>query len=474
MVSSPVNIPHDFFTEQGSFRDETGFIFYKDSQVFRAIRRDKASDYSLLMKSGLYKELVSTQCLISHEPSTNSRFAQGALSDYIVISPKKVPFISYPYEWSFQQLKVAALLTLRIQKIALRSGMTLKDSSAYNVQFLGTRPVFIDTLSFEKYEVGKPWIAYRQFCQHFLAPLAIMHYKKHNLSRFLQLHIDGIPLDIASSVLPRRSYFQSALAAHIHVHAKIQGRHATNQWKKNNTEPVLSKSKLLLMIDHLESGIKNLESGKKLSLWSNYEKEHNYSNNAIAMKAELIDQWAKKIKPEFTWDCGCNTGKFSEIAAKYSCYTIGLDSDANCIDFFFGQAKKKDVHNILPLVFDFNNPTPSIGWANSERKTISERGTADLILALAVIHHFRIANNVPWNYIAQLFKKWINPQGWLIVEFIEKEDSQVQRLLSSRKDIFADYDLSSFLASFSAYFDVVEKTQLPESRRWLCLMKSKA
>ncbi len=183
-----------------SFRDPSGFLFSRNGALYRQINRVYADDYDHLISSGLYDQLVKSGLLIPHrEVSEKPVYPELAVK---VIQPELVPFISYPYEWSFSQLKDAALATLAIQKRSIKAGMSLKDASAYNIQFINGKPTLIDTLSFEIYKEGKPWDAYRQFCQHFLAPLALMARVDVRLGQLLRVFIDGIPLDLASRLLP--------------------------------------------------------------------------------------------------------------------------------------------------------------------------------------------------------------------------------------------------------------------------------
>ena len=122
-----------------------------------------------------------------------------------VLRPRELPLISYPYEWCFSQLREAALLTLELQRRALAAGMRLKDASAYNIQFDAGRPILIDTLSFEVGDPTQPWPAYRQFCEHFLAPLALMAYRDPRCGLMLRDFIDGIPVDLAARLMPGRT-----------------------------------------------------------------------------------------------------------------------------------------------------------------------------------------------------------------------------------------------------------------------------
>ena len=211
-----------------SFRDPSGFIFTHNNILYRQVNQCYAADFDQLTDSGLYDALVKSEYLIPHEVLTDDDASalSSATGVYRIIKPQPILTISYPYEWCFSQLKDAALLTLKIQLIAMRFGMTLKDASAYNIQFYHGKPVFIDTLSFEKYEEGKPWVSYKQFCQHFLAPLALMSRTDVRLSQLMRNYIDGIPLDLASRLLSKRSYLNFSLLSHIHLHAKTQQKFA--------------------------------------------------------------------------------------------------------------------------------------------------------------------------------------------------------------------------------------------------------
>lgn len=457
--------------DPASFRDPSGFIFSRDGIVYRAVAPRYFEDLSLLQASKLYDTLVSKKMLIAHSAVNETGILPEGYSAYKVIQPEKIPFISYPYEWSFSQLKSAALLTLSIQLQALKHGMTLKDATAFNVQFTGTAPVFIDTLSFEKYVEGKPWIAYRQFCEHFLAPLALMSYRTPVLSKITQTFLDGIPLDLASSLLPKRSYLNSAVLSHLHVHAKFQSTNTGPAGSASATNKAsISKDKLITLIKHLEEGIQSLQLKVSKSTWINYQEIDNYTGTSKSHKQEIISNWVQKIQPGLVWDLGCNTGEFSAIASKHAKQVVAMDGDILCIDSLYNHMKGKEQKNILPLFVDLANPTPALGWAARERKTLTERGKPDLILALALIHHLRISNNTPFEMIAKLFSEW---SEWAIVEFIPKDDSQIKKMLASRADIFDDMNRGDFERIFGKYFDISDTSSLPESGRLLYLLKRK-
>ncbi len=295
---------------KSSFRDPCGFLFYEDGKLLRQVNRCYQQDYDFLLGSGLYNKLCDNGLLIRHKEIEEHRGLND--SKYKIIEPELINFISYPYEWSFTQMKDAALLTLEIQKTALESGMTLKDASAFNIQFYKGRPVFIDTLSFEKYREGKPWVAYRQFCQHFLAPLALMSHTDIRLNQLMKIYLDGIPLDLACKLLPFRTLFDLSLLIHLHLHAKAQKKYEDKGSAARNIE--IKKSNLVAMIQGLKSAIQKLKIKTRSTEWEAYYTFTNYSDKAFAHKKEIITWITGNINPKIVWDLGANTGEFTKIA----------------------------------------------------------------------------------------------------------------------------------------------------------------
>ncbi len=448
-----------------SFRDPSGFVFKRNEKILRQVNVRYKEDYDLLMSCGLYNKLIERKLLIPHTELSNEQSVTPEC--YKIIEPLQIGFISFPYEWSFSQLKDAALATLEIQRIALDSGMTLKDASAYNIQFIDGKPVFIDTLSFEKYTEGSPWIAYKQFCQHFLAPLVLMSYKDIRLNKLMTNFIDGIPLDLTSKLLPRKTKFNLSILTHIHFHASTQKKYES-ETKKRTVK--VSKTGLLGIIDNLNSLIKNLQWNPGGTEWADYYDNTNYNDTSFANKKAIISGFLNKVSPKSVWDLGANTGVFSRIASDSGIKTMAFDIDPAAVEKNYLRIKKEGETFILPLVIDLTNPSPGIGWANEERPSFSERKSADLVMALALIHHLAISNNVPFTMIASYFKRLCN---YLIIEFVPKSDSQVKRLLSTREDVFDKYNQADFEKYFSNYFEIMETVPVGESERTLYLLKSK-
>ena len=448
-----------------SFRDPSGFLFYRSGVLYRQINRAYEKDYARLMDSGLYDRLVKASLLIPHVETDQLPVESGAA--FKVIQPERVPFISYPYEWSFSQLKDAALATLSIQKRALKLDMSLKDASAYNIQFVRGKATLIDTLSFEIYKEGEPWAAYRQFCQHFLAPLALMSCCDVRLNQLLRVYIDGVPLDLASRLLPAKTKLKFGLLSHIHLHAGAQKRYADQAVAPRKGSLRMSQQAMIGLIESLEGTVRKLSWKPAGTEWGTYYEATNYSDSAFEHKKQLVREWTAEQKPELIWDLGGNTGVFSREAAAFGAFTVSFDIDPAAVEQNYQVVKKNKEQNILPLVLDLTNPSPAIGWDNQERDSFSSRGPVDMALALAVIHHLAISNNLPLPQIADFFASLCRT---LAIEFVPKSDSQAQKLLASRQDIFPDYTREGFESAFAERFIIHKTEPVRDSERTLYLM----
>lgn len=450
-----------------SFRDPSGFLFQKDEALYRQINKGYQENYDVFVSSGLHKRLVGESLLIPHQEVDKKLVFDSQA--YKTIRPEKIPFISYPYEWSFSQLKDAALTTLRIQKLALEYDMSLRDASAYNIQFFKGKPTLIDTLSFEKFG-EKPWVAYKQFCQHFLAPLTLSSYVDINLMKLLEIFIDGVPLDLTSKLLPLKTRVNPGLLIHLHLHASSQKKYADKGGKvRKNVK--LSKRSLLGLVDSLEGAVKNLKWNPKGTEWGDYyEGNLNYLPISLRAKANLVENFLKTAKPKGVIDLGGNTGLFSRIASDKGIFTVSTDIDPAAVEINYRKVKERGEKNLLPLWIDLTNPSPNIGWANRERNSFLGRGPVDACLALALVHHLAISNNVPLDKLAEFFSSVCRH---LIIEFVPKEDSQVQKLLASREDIFTGYSKEGFEAAFSLYFNIKRAEKIKSSKRTLYLMSNK-
>ena len=456
-------------SENGSFRDPSGHIYTRDGILYRQVNPTYQEEFDLLIQSGLYQKLAERKhLLVKHEEVPLHLSATSGA--YKILRPELVPFISYPYEWCFSQLQDAALLTLEMQKIALEHDMSLKDASAFNVQFQDAQAIFIDTLSFERYEEGKPWVGYRQFCQHFLAPLALMSKVDVRLNQLLKVYLDGIPLDITSRILPLSSRFKFSLGMHIFMHAKSQKKHA-NRGLTKTPAGKLSKRSMLFLIESLKQATTGLKWLPRNTEWFDYyQNNNNYTDQSMRQKEDLVDHWIDRIQPKTVWDLGANTGRFTRIASRKKMHVISWDIDPACVELNYRKVKSEREQHILPLILDLTNPSPAIGWDHQERRSLRARGPADLILALGLVHHLAISNNVPLPMVAAHFAKI---GGHLIIEFVPKEDSQVQKLLATRKDIFPDYNKQNFEAACRQYFTIEQIADIQGSVRTLYQMRNR-
>ncbi len=450
--------------ENSSFRDRSGFLFYYENEIYRIINFSYKKQYEKFMNSELYRKLEEKNLIITHSEIENLDID---CDYYKIIKPEKIPFISYPYEWSFSQLKDAALLTLRIQKAAMKYGMTLKDGSAFNIQFHKGHPIFIDTLSFEIYEEGQIWKPYKQFCQHFLAPLALISKKDVRLNLLSKTFIDGIPIDLAAKLLPKTTFGNFGLMAHIHAHAKSQ-KHYENKDAKIK-QKTLSKRSFEGLIESLKSSIEKMTWNEDNTEWGDYYSDTNYTEKSFEEKKQFISLAIDQMKPKLVWDMGANTGVFSRLASTKGINTISYDIDPLAVEKNYLSSSQNSEQNILPLILDLTNPSSGIGWNHDERMSIIQRGPADMVFALALVHHLAISNNVPLNKLAEFFSQI---SKFLIIEFVPKSDSQVKRLLLTRDDIFENYDKKFFEIEFSKFFKIINSKKILDSERTIYIMEN--
>jgi len=449
-----------------SFRDPGGFLFRQNGKLHRQINKSCIDDYNSLMDSGLYKKLQEQNLIIPHGEADITPPVPDI--SHCVIEPEELSFISYPYEWCFSQLKDAALATLKIHQIAIEHEMSLKDASAYNIQFHNGRPILIDTLSFEKLKDNSPWVAYRQFCQHFLAPLALMSFVDIRLGQMLRIYIDGIPLDLASRLLPRKTSFNLSLQMHIHAHARSQSKYADKQVDKSQIKKKVSRNAMLGLIDNLKSTIEKMQWKLKDTEWGDYYTATNYTDDSQAHKGELVEKYIRDTTPKAIWDIGANTGLFSQIGTRMGIPTYAFDIDPVAVEKNYIDSRNRDDRNMLPLLLDLTNPSPAIGWNNRERDSLVERGEVDTVLALALIHHLAISNNLPFALISEFLTEICQN---LVIEFVPKSDSQVKILLTTREDIFPDYTHEGFEREFAKKFEISACENVRGSQRTLYLMK---
>lgn len=442
----------------GSYKDPMGIVYEEDGEIRRKISVDYKDTYDTFLSSGLYKTLTDTGLLIPHE-----EIATGE-DYYKLICPKRVPFISYPYEWCFAQMKAAALLTLDVVKTSIDYGMILRDASAYNVQFLGNKPIFIDTLSFERYSEGDSWKAYRQFCEHFIAPLAVLAYTDGRSGASLSNHLDGFSLDYAKKILPFKARLNFGLFTHLMLHANAITTFQGNKQLKRS----VSKRNLYALIDSLESTVRGLHLKNEQSEWGKYYEDIHYTDIQFEQKCAIVTESVKKIGAiGFAIDIGSNKGVFSEIIASYADLVVAVDNDYKAIERAFGVGTE----NVIPLIVDIANPSPSLGWRSEERISFIDRiKSADLVLALALVHHLVFTYKVPLDEQAEFFSEITKH---LIIEFVDPSEDQVEMIAPKQGIVAHPYTKEFFEEAFGKLFNILGIQQIDGRARWVYRMSRK-
>lgn len=456
----------------GSFRDPAGFLFRHDGVLYRQVNPVFADDWEAVAGTGLFEALWDAGLLVRHEVLDADAATELATGDaHVVLRPDELPFVSQPHEWAPAQRRDAALVTLEAQRIAIEHGCTLRDASAHNVVLHRGRAVLIDTLSFGPWTEGDPWVAYGQFCRHFLAPLALETVVDHRLRRLLVADVDGVPLDLASTLLPTRTKFKPGLLAHLHAHAKASGRGEVDPDAAPKRTVSFSQRAMLGLVNQLRGIVDGLTWDDIATTWSDYDAHlDHYTAAATQAKEDLVASTVADLAPATVWDLGANQGRFSRLAAATGAHVVAWDIDEGAVERNWRLLADAPLTTgeVLPLILDLANPSPALGWAHTERPSLTDRGPVDLVLALALIHHLAIGNNVP---LSDVLGHLTSLGDHVLVEWVPKDDEKVRVLLATREDVFADYTRDGFEAAATAHADIVSATALPDSGRVLYLLR---
>jgi hypothetical protein len=453
------------FRHSASFKDPSGYIFQEDGIFYRQVNQSYAAEYEYLISSGLYQTLVEKKLLLAHKELNH--VVNESPDHYKTLLPEQLPFISYPYEWSFDQLKDAALLTLRIARISVKKDMMLKDATPFNIQFFNGSPVFIDTLSFEKSDFTKPWIAYRQFCETFLFPLLLEHYLQIDVQQWLSVYLEGIPVKTTAALLPLKSRLNLGVWLNVYLQNNIRSKGSSGSGKSN-----YQKDRMLRLLEHLISVIKKTRIDESArSTWNNYYGETILSQGYLRAKEEIFKSLISDIKDCRVLDLGSNDGYFSKIIADNNNQVISADFDSQCINRFYNQLKTEKRTNILPLCIDISNPPPATGFRNAERQSFLERVPSDAVTALALIHHLVLSKNILLTDAALQFSELT--KKWLIIEFVPLQDEKAQQLIANKSSFHEPYDIPAFKECFLTYFEIEREVQIPVTGRVLFKMRKR-
>lgn len=447
-----------------SFRDPSGFVYEQNGIIYRFVDVSYKKHLEQLYSSGLYENLIKKQWILPVEQVPENHFA--APSWLATLQPQRIPFLNYAWEWSFDQLKDAALVTLDICKAALAKNMILKDATHFNIQFVDGLPKHIDTLSFELYEEGTSWIAYRQYCECFLNPLLLAAYCHMETHKLLLAYPEGVPVRLTSKWLPFATKLNTHILLHVHVHAKY-GKAGSQQSKA--PEKKISKAALLNILNSLTACISKLYLKEQASTWDNYYNETILSDDYLQQKKATLKSWMNKLEYHSVCDFGANEGEFSKLC-RSDALVVANDFDSNCINRLYQSCKNQKVRNILPLVVDLTQPAPAMGWENKEQPSFINRKQFDLSLALAFIHHLVIGKNLSFEQTATFFAQRSN---WLIIEFVPKDDPKVEQMLANKKNQYPNYSKENFETAFLNHFHQENKMELLHSKRTLYFFTKK-
>ena len=444
-----------------SFRDPAGFVFHDGPRVRRAVTAYGLPHARAVRATGLIDRLIASGRLWPETEVATS--LEGHPEVQLVLEHPPLPFLSYPYEWPFRALQAAALLHLDIQIEALDAGVMLTDASAYNVQLVGARPVFIDHLAFRPYRDGELWAAHRQFCEQFLHPLLLQSLLGVEFQPWYRGRIDGIAGAELVRLLGWRDSLRWNVLTHVVAPARLQRLAGRPGTARRIARARLPREGLRGMLESLRRWIARLSPrGLDRTTWAAYDATvPDAESQAIAA---FVDDFARRVAPAQLWDLGCNTGRYSEVALQAGArLVVGIDSDAGALDRAFTRAREWELP-LLALLVDLVNPSPAQGWRGEERPALLARGRPDALLALAVVHHIAIARNVPLGDIVALLTT-LAPEG--VVGFVPPEDQRAQALFRGREEIFRDYTLDNFLTLLRQRARIVRQQEVPGTRRTL-------
>lgn len=453
--------------EEASFRDPAGHVYYFDDRVFRSVTSFGAENYVFARDSGLLPKLIADNKLIATKEVSAAEVDSIVPQPCYLLEHPSLPFVSYPYEWCFSALRDAAVLQLDLLLDALDHDVTLSDASAFNVQFHGAAPVFIDALSFVRYRDGDYWLGHQQFCDQFLHPLLLTAKSGVAFNPWFRSSLQGISGKDLNALIPWWRRLNWRWIVHITLPVRFQAKAIDKggvRLRQHKQRP-LPRPAFRQMVQSLRSWVAHLKpAARSTHGWTDYSANNSYDSDAFAAKSAFVERFAASVKPEMLWDVGCNTGRYSEIALQAGAhYAVGFDADPDSIEAAFARAKAKNLA-FLPLILDAANPSPGQGWLSRERKGLDTRATADGLLALAVLHHLAIGHAIPLaEAVAWLVS--LAPQG--VLEFVEKEDPMVQFMLQLREDIFPTYSRDAFLTALGSQAEIIEQKPILDNRRLL-------
>lgn len=457
--------------DPASFRDPDSTVLHAGTEVLRRLSPAAAEDWRVLAKTTFFRDRVAKGDIVATEEVEAA--ARGDITDEaswpVVLRHDRIPFISYPYEWSFSQLQDAAALHIDLLLDALGEGMTMKDGYAYNLQFRGASPAFIDIGSFEQYR-GGPWPGYRQFCQTFLFPLMLQAHKNFSFRPLLRGQVNGIEPKQMRGLMSGADLTKTGVLKHVALHSAVDARNADKGDGSQATADNLRKSGFsdavaVAAAKNVGTLVRKLRWKPGDSHWTTYQQTSTYTDAERDQKKAFVRDALSQRHAGLLLDLGCNDGTFSLLAQDFADYVVALDNDEQTIDLMYRRLRKEGNTKILPLVMDLTDPSPSIGWRLKERPSFLDRAQPDAVLALALVHHLAIGANVPLPEVVS----WLHSLGGhLVVEFVGPDDPMSRRLLSNKPaGLFPDYRPEVFEKLLAERFEIERQVTLDSGTRTL-------
>jgi hypothetical protein len=470
-TQSPASLKPD----PGSYRDWDGRVYVDSDRVLRALTPGGVANWNALAASELFARRTAEGALVATRAATADelqelRESAGAPAWAAALVHERIPFVSYPYEWTFSMLQDAALVQLALVADALDEALTMKDASPYNIQWRGSRPVFIDVGSFEPLRPGEAWAGYRQFCSLYLYPLLMEAYLGVPFQPWLRGAIDGISPRDAAAMLGARHFLRRGVLRHVFLHARLERGYASSGagLQQELADAGLDARVIARTIAGLTKLVGRLNSARAHGAWSDYHSSCSYDDADREAKTALVSRTLARTSRSLVWDLGCNDGRHAELAAQRGAFVLALDNDTAVVDSLYRRLRAESPQSILPLVVDLADPSPSLGWRNLERRSLGERGRPDLVLCLALVHHLAIGRNLPMSEIVD----WLcGLEAEVVIEFPHRNDPMVRKLLDrKRDDAHPDYDRASFEGALQGRFEVQDSLDLPSGVRTLYVL----
>jgi hypothetical protein len=449
--------------DSGSFRDPDSRVFYDGEAVYRVLSARGRSDFDALAGTGLLEDprLIPTSLVDVEAPHDVLTAAPAG-----VLRHERVPFVSYPYEWSFSMLRDAALLQLDLIGAALSHDLMLKDATPYNVQYVEGRPVFVDIGSFEPLREEELWVGYRQFCCLYLYPLLLQATKGLSPQPLLRGSLDGITPTQMRALMSTRDRLRRGYLTHVFLHARLErGGSERKAGGPGMKRPGVGKAVIGANVRKMRRMVARLDWHPPVSVWSGYGASNSYTDADAQAKDAFVRESASTRRWRLAWDLGANNGRHARLVADSADLVIAFDYDESTIERLYRELRAEGEQRVLPLITNLLDPSPGLGWRLAERRPALERGRPDLVLALALVHHLTIAGNVPLRDVVE----WLGSLGAaLVVEFPDRDDPMVQRLLQPKRDgLHADYDRATFEKHLHEVFDVHRTADLQSGTRSL-------